>query len=185
MTKTSVDEKLAEDLRALLTPAYPGIEVEVGHNNRWSRRCLTFRWAGFAGLLPEERFHRLVRAIPEEFQKARLAGCIWLELAPAETVDQYLAYPRSEDVASREPAIIEELARVDFFSALGSLMGPTPESRCGGDLSQSSDVLIKKKYASESVRNAKLVLIRNGAYCDCQALRISETTLAKCQAGAA
>ncbi len=185
MTKRSVDEKLTAELKTLVEVALPGMEVEVGRNPRWERRCVTFRWDGFAGLLPEERFYRLVQVMPEEWRLSRLNGCVWLELAPAETVDEYLRFPRSEDVAERESLIYQNLLKLNFFAALGTTMGVTPETACSGDFAKSVEMLSKKRCSAETIRDAKLVMIRNGAYCDCQALQTAQPALAKLHAGAA
>ncbi len=164
------EKQLAAELSEMLGPTYPGIEVEIGQNPRWQRRCVTFRWGGFADLLPEERFHRLVRAIPEEYRVAKLAGAVWLELAPNETVDQFLQQPRSEDVAERESAIYGRLIEAGLFGRLESAMQPAPDRACAGDFSRTRSILSDKGFGEEDLRDAKLSLIRHGAYCDCQVL---------------
>ena len=118
MTGKVAERRLAADLARLLAPRFPGIAVQVGEHERWDRPCVTFRWAGFADLLPEERFHRLVRAIPEAFRTDRLGGFVWLELAPHETVEAFLNLPRSEDVADSEASILSGLVEVGFFDSL-------------------------------------------------------------------
>lgn len=173
------DQKLAADLANMLAPAFEGIAIEVMRSKRWDRDCVIFRWSGFARLLPEERFHRLVQAIPEDFRKARLARLVWLELAPKESVDAYLKLPRSEDVADRETSIYARLAKARFFEALGKSLGPAPDKNCPGDLSKTAAVLRKKKWTAPRIRDAKLVFIRHGVFCDCQVLQTAQPTLVK------
>ncbi len=166
-----IDAKgIENELEAVLKPAFPGVVVEVGCNDRWDRMCVTFRWAGFETLLPEERFHRLMTVIPVELRERSLAGFVWLELAPHETLDSFVKLPRSEDIAPREATVYRGLAKAGFFEALEEPMGPSPKASCGGDFSRSLAVLAKKKFSEAKVREAKLVFIRHRAFCDCQVL---------------
>ena len=96
------DRKLEKKLHEMLAERFVGIEVRVEHIDRWQRMGVTFRWSGFAGLLPEERFQRLAAALPDTYREQELQGLVWLELAPDESVGQFLKLPRSEDVADRE-----------------------------------------------------------------------------------
>ena len=66
MRLTKRDRRREAELAELVASAFPGMTVEVGHGSRWKRMCVMFRWAGFANLLPEERFHRLVSVIPQD-----------------------------------------------------------------------------------------------------------------------
>jgi len=179
------DKDVASELTAMLSASFPGITVEAGHSERWDRMCVTFRWAGFAGLLAEERFQRLARLIPDDFRDRRLAGFVWLELAPDDTVDGFLKLPRSEDVADREATIYAELVEIGFFESLAKSLGRSPDKNCGGDLSKSAEVLSTLKYSATKVRDAKLLAIRLGAYCDCQVLQSVQPALAELHAGAA
>jgi hypothetical protein len=165
------DRGLEQWLAALLFEAFPGIEIEAGFADRWQRPCVSFLWKGFAGLLPEERFQRLTTAIPEAVRKVRLAGFVWVELAPGERLDEVLALPRSEDVAKREPEIIKRLQRSGFFDSLARRLGKNPQKACPGDFSHTAAVLGENGPAAERIRDAKLVFIRHGAFCDCQVIQ--------------
>lgn len=184
MGKTA-DKQLASDLQEILDPQFPGMTLEVTQSSRWGRTCATFRHDGFAGLLPEERFHRLVAVIPEEFRETRLAGFVWLELAPGESIDQFLALPRSEDVAEREGDVLAYLQKMNFFERLAAALGATPAKTCTGGFSQSMELLSAKDCSQAAARDAKLVFIRGGAYCDCQALEVGRKALSDSCVGAA
>ena len=185
MATEKQDRKLEMGLVAMLAKSFPGMTVEARHAKRWDRMCLTFRWAGFAGLLPEERFQRLQGVISESFRKERLSGCVWLELAQNESVDQFLKMPRSEDVADREQAIFADLQARGFFDALRQALKPTPTKACEGDFSKTGDALSNGRSADKIAQDAKLLFIRHGAYCDCQVLAEVEPALNKLSAGAA
>jgi hypothetical protein len=179
MTTRTRTATIQTKLAAMLAEPFPGLTVEVGHSERWKRDCVTFRWDGFAGLLPEERFHRLTRMIPEGFRESHLKGFVWLELAPDETIDAFLALPRSEDAADREPDVYATLQRIGFFDALLEAMAPSPGEVCRGDFSYAEAILATEKLTPPEVRNAKLVFIRHGVYCDCQILETVQPALAE------
>lgn len=185
MGKRKKDKQLETDLLALLEARFEGLAVAVGHSERWDRMCVTFTWSGFADLLSEERYHRLRQAIPDEFVESRLAGFVWLELAPNETIDAFLKLPRSEDVADREATLYAALTNAKFFDVLGKAMGASPDRTCGGGFAQTVEVLVGKKYTVAKLRDVKLMFIRHGVYCDCQVLQVGRQELADLYAGAA
>jgi hypothetical protein len=185
MARQKRDKTLEVELAAILSGIFEDLTVEVSHSDRWNRMCATFRWAGFEGLLPEERFHRLAAAIPQEFRETRMAGFVWLELGPNESVESYLGLPRSEDVADDEADIYAELVKLKFFDGLAGKMSPSPEETCDGDLSLSEAVLLDGGYPPARIRQAKLVFIRHGAYCDCQVLQTVRSRLEELYADAA
>ena len=179
-------KQLETQLSRLVQPHFDGLTVEVVANSiRWNRPCATFRWAGFIGLLPEERFQRLAAVVNESFRETHMRGVVWLELAPGETVDEFLRMPRSEDVAPREGHIYQELVRIGFFEALAQRLSPSPTDRCKGGFADSTAVLEEKRIPSEAITEAKLAFIAQGAYCDCQALLSARPALASRHAGAA
>jgi len=169
----------------MLAPSFDGIQVEAAHNERWNRMCVTFRWPGFVGLLPEERFQRLARVIPEGFRQSRLAGFVWLELAPNESIDAYLRLPRSEDIADREKTICARLAQLSFFESLAGSLGVNPADHCPGDFSATITLLGALGFLPSEVQDAKLVFIRHSAYCDCQVIETVQPAVRRLLAGAA
>ena len=185
MGKESKNKKLKDELTVLVAAAFPEMTVEVGRSDCWDRDCVTFRWSGFVGLLPEERFHRLARAIPEDFRESKLKGFVWLELTPKETIDAYLKLPRSEDIVSKEAAIYRGLVAGGFFESLRKKMGTKPDASCQGGFSDSEAVMSATGKSAVNIRNAKLLFIRHGVYCDCQVLNTVEPELQELFAGAA
>ncbi len=168
MSPQNANAELERELTAMLEGRFSGIVVEVAPSKRWKRMSVTFRWEGFRDLLPEERFQRLAGAVPDPFREAKLLGFVWLELAPGETVDAFLKMPRSEDVAEREVSIYGKLAEAGFFSALEKAVGNSPQKSCTGDFAKAAEILDGAGFKGDAVRDAKLVFIHHGAYCDCQ-----------------
>jgi hypothetical protein len=182
MASKSSDNKLATELSAMLGKAMPGVEVDVEHSKRWEGMCVTFIWSGFAELLPEERFERLTRLIPQEYREKKLAGFVWMELAPNESIDDFLKLPRSEDISDHEAEIYGTLESDGFFDDLGNALQPEPSKACSGDFSRTVKLLTpkRKRAARKTVAlDARLLFIRHGAYCDCQALLTVRPKLAQ------
>lgn len=177
MSSTPNYDELAHELTEILGSRFPGIEVRTEHSTRWDRPCVTFVWKGFAALLPEERFHRLATVIPEGVRANKLAGFVWLELAPGEEVDAFLKLPRSEDVVKREPSVYRELKGAGFFEKLSKALGSSPKRKCDGGFTLSQSALESSGVDEETIRDAKLVFIRHGVYCDCQVLQTAEPAL--------
>ena len=173
------NQALEKQVTTLLAKAFPGLSVEIGHAARWDRPCIAIRWAGFDALLPEERFHRLVSVIPEEFRASQLAGLAWVELAPSETVDDVMKLPRSEDVAGREADIGRTLTHNGFFATLVDRLGRSPKRKCPGDFAHTAAVLSDMGKPPERIRDAKLLFIRHGAFCDCQVIATVQPALTK------
>ena len=161
---------LQAKLTKLLAADSPGLTIDVDHSERWKRTAVTVRWAGFDDLLPEERFHRVFRIIPEDFYEKHLTGCVWFELGGNETLEDFLKLPRSEDVADKEPKVIRRLIRTGFFEALADELGEQPAATCRGDLSVARRILTAARFSISALRDALLVLMRNGAFCDCEVL---------------
>lgn len=170
---------LQSELTQLLSGKFPGIDVEVSHAAKWNRPCVTFRCPLFERLLPEERYHRLVGVIPAEFRDDRLAGFVWVELVAGESLEDYLKLPRSEDVAGREKQIFKELAKVKLFASLAESMGASPDKTCSGDFRAMDRLLSARRFSKSKLRDAKLLMIRHHAFCDCQVLLTAQPELTR------
>ncbi len=170
MSALKTEKKVESELAALLGEAFPGMKISVAHDSRWNRMAVTFLWSGFCDLLPEERFQRLQSHIPEGFREQKMGGFVWLELAPGETVEEFLRLPRSEDVADREAKIYGSLTQDGTLDDIRKAMRPSPQKACKGDFAFTQQVLSGKKSSPGRIRDAKLLFMRHGAYCDCQAI---------------
>lgn len=170
-------DELARELTEILRSRFPGIEVSAERSARWDRPCVTFVWSGFESLLPEERFHRLAAVIPEGVRERKLAGFVWLELSPGEDIDAFLKLPRSEDVEKREPSVYRKLKSAGFFEKLSKALGSSPKRKCDGGFTLTQSALESSGEDEDTIRDAKLVFIRHGVYCDCQVLQTAEPAL--------
>ena len=170
MAATATTADLRADLFALLGQSFPGIDISLGHSVRWNRSTIEFRWEGFAGLLPEERFRRIMGTLPDHFYEERMRGCVCLELAPGEELEAFLALPRSEDIVQDEPRIARRLLKAKFFDKLEVQLGSSPMDACSGGLQGSRQLLRSLRFSAVQADGACLVLIRHRSYCDCEVL---------------
>lgn len=171
MAKNKTDKQIADELAGFVGAVCPGVQVEVGLSPRWNRRCLTFRWPGFALLLPEERFRLVAKPVPPAFFEAHLGGAVWLELTDTETIDAYLALPRSEDIDPKLPQVWAALGELNFFAALEDELVRIAVADCPDDLSISKRVLAAKDAPAELREAAVLAFMRHEAYTDWEVLR--------------
>lgn len=168
--RTPIAGNLRTDLVKLLAEVFVGIEITIGHSKRWNRPFIEFRCEGFSGLLPEERFRRLMGVIPATFYEDRMRGQVCLELAPGEDLEEFLALPRSDDVVDEEPTIARRLLNTGFFDQLEDRLEPSPMDACQGGLILSRSLLQEAGWSAMSVERACLVLIRQRSFCDCEVL---------------
>jgi len=163
-------DQIRDGLRKLLEPHLPGVEVDVGRSRRWQRLTVTFRHEKFAALLPEQRFRALLQLIPSEFYETYLRDAVWFELAPGENPEAVTGARRSEDVAADEPGLARALLHNGFFERLADRLAPSPIEQCAGDFAATRAALAEAGVDDPQQRDACLVFIRHGAYCDCEVL---------------
>lgn len=171
MSPQSDHAQIEQQLHKLLDAHCPDIHIHVAVSPRWNRLCLEFRWNRFTGLLPEERFRLLAKHVPPEFITRNCADAVWVELTPDESIDDYLKLPRSEDVAGRAKAILQDLTERDFFAALEDELVRVPPADCPDDFTISKRVLAAKNASPAEVRDACLVFMHHRAYNDWEVLR--------------
>lgn len=162
---------IAADLLKTVSGACPDMTVTVEQNARWKRPCLTFRWSGFDGLLPEERFAIIARLVPPDYVEAHCKEAVWVELASDETLEQYLALPRSEDVAKQSKDVLAELAATNFFAVLEDEMVRIPPNQTANGLTETRRILKSRGLDDKRVQTTCLVLIGAGGFNDWSVLR--------------
>lgn len=166
-----VYRRIQVQLQAHLAERFEDVSVEIGDDIHYPGTNIVITSRAFEGLLPEQRFHHVVRAIPPDFydQHLRHAG-VWFELAPGETSRDLMRMPRSEDVADREDEILEMMNRHRVFEQLGTwLTAPLPQTSVD-DFTVSRRVFSEAGFDQRETTRACLFLIRKGAFCDVQVL---------------
>jgi hypothetical protein len=163
--------QVATALEELLVERFDSVTVRVGDDIHYKGTNVIITCPEFAGWLPEQRFHHVVRAIPADFYERHLRrGVVWFELAPGESPAAYMKMPRSEDIESDEATIAGRLRSVDFYARLQAALNGRNGLPSADDFVVTKRLLAEAGLDDESVTRACLFLIRQGAYCDAQVL---------------
>jgi hypothetical protein len=171
MAKAKSHAELAEQLKSYVEQGCPGVAVEVATSPRWKRTCFTFRWEGFRGLLLEERFRLVAKQIPPDYFAANCREAVWCEMTPEETLDEFLAQPRSEDMAGRLKDVWKTLDRLNFFPVLEDELVRIPAGQAPDDFTVCKRVLAARQASPEEARDALLAFMHCQAYTDWEVLR--------------
>lgn len=180
MGSADAKTRLAEEVRAHLARALSQVTVSIRPESRWRREVVEVVWPGFAGMLPEQRFRLVVDMLPRRLFITRLRGLIWLERTPAEDLEDYLALPRSEDVAARRDALLKEMVQAGLFPRLAqrvdakkaSAKTATTDLVGGLRFEETRAVLKTLGMSAAQIEDCCLCLIAVGAFTDCEALAV-------------
>jgi len=158
-------------LQAILSETFQQVTVQIGDDLFYHGTNLVVTTPDFAGLLPEQRFHHLVRAIPASLYEDHLrGGVVWFELAPGETPREYMRMPRSEDIADRSEAIFKRLVAARFFHRLTDRLLAAPDAASSRDFVLCREILQDAGFRPDEIIQACLFFIRHGGYCDVQVI---------------
>lgn len=157
---------IARQLREHLVGRFADVTVEIGDDIHYKGVNIVVTTRVFEGLLPEQRYHHVVHAVPPDlYEKHLRSGVVWFELAPGQTGREYMKMPRSEDVADDAAKIEARLAKAGFFERFAEAVDEA------GELSRDDFVLAKRLLAesgakTDEVQRATLYFVLRGAFCD-------------------
>lgn len=174
MTHDELAEAISGHLEAVGFPA-THVEVEPWDESE-AKIAVYFTSAVFSTLYPEQRYHWLRQALPEDFVEEHLSESVWFELAPGETTAD--VHVDQERIAKIAPEMMQELEQLGFFAALDDVMAPEDPTLerepCGGDFRIGKRILaamgFERQGRVDRMADAFHVLISKGAYCDCEIL---------------
>lgn len=167
--------KIESDVRGFVRASYPDIVVRAEY---WtpdpSRIALSFVDRRFEELYPRQRYHQLVRLIPKDYYDRFLADTVWIELAPGENAEDIADDPDEEFITSITPAVLGSLQARDFFAQLDDVFCPvdgiTGAQVCSGDFRHAKLTLHRCGLEESDWSDVFHVLMRQGAFCDCEIL---------------
>jgi hypothetical protein len=164
LTTTELQDRLYEFIR----PSYPNIEISV-KDTEDNIRCLYFTEENFKPLYPKQRYHYLVHLVPDEFYEEHLRETTWFEMAPGEHPND-LAYHDEEAIEEIKEDVLSLLRdKVEFVSRLDRQF--TGENiACCGDFRHAKKILSEFGFSQEAQFDIFHVLMKEGAYCDCEIL---------------
>lgn len=163
--------QVQDQLQAFLDEQFEEVSVQIGDGIHYRGTNVVVTSPRFKGLLPEQRFYLVARAIPTDFYEQHLrGGCVWFELAPGETGKDLMKMPRSGDIVAEEAAIGRKLTKLGFFNKLPAALRAQGSGASEDDFSLSRRVLSKAGLDDAEVTQACLYFILQGAYSDRQVL---------------
>jgi hypothetical protein len=155
-------------LQAALKTSFGEVVVRVGQDIHYRGTNVVVTSPEFSGLLPEQRFHHVVRALPAELYDTLRGSVVWFELAPAEPPTDYMRMPRSEDIAGQETDILKRLAAVKFFKKFEDRLLAERTAPSQRDFVVAKEVLGEAGLSAEEITRACLFFIRHGGFSDAQ-----------------
>lgn len=164
-------DRIQTQLVAFLTPVFDDVAVQVGDNIHYKGTNIVVTSKHFTGLLAEQRFHHVVRAIPEDLYNDDLRkGVVWFELAPGETGMDLMRMPRAVDVREKDGTIEAKLRDAGFFQALKAHL-KKQEAASVMRFDATRKVLADCGITGDAADEACLFLIGRGAYCDAHVIK--------------
>jgi len=155
-------------LQAALSKTFPCVAVRVGDGIHYRGTNVVITSPDFAGLLPEQRFHHVVRVLPAELYEDLRGKVVWFELAPTERPDDYMKMPRSEDIIGNETSILKRLTAVKFFKKFEDRLMAKRQAPSRRDFIVAKEILEEAGLSPKEITHACLYFIRHGGYSDAQ-----------------
>lgn len=172
MMKRGDYDRIQTQLVAFLTPIFDDVAVEVGDDIHYKGTNIVVTSKHFTGLLAEQRFHHVVRAIPEDLYNNELRkGVVWFELAPGETGMDLMRMPRAVDIREKDGAIEAKLRDAGFFPALQSHFKKSRETPSVMRFDATRKTLGACGVGEAGIDEVCLFLIGRGAYCDAHVIK--------------
>jgi hypothetical protein len=158
------------DLQRFVRVVYPDMVVRAEY---WeSRIALFFIDERFRGLYPRQRYHYLLRPIPEDY-RSTLENTVWFELTPDEHPED-IEHSDEELIAAIKQDVLVALEDSGFFTTLDELLCPARvdslRHECSGDFRHSKLALEKSGFAESDWSDVFHVLMDEGGFCDCEIL---------------
>jgi len=157
---------IARQLREHLVGRFSDVTVEIGDDIHYKGVNIVVTTRVFDGLLPEQRYHHVVHAVPPDFYEKHLrGGVVWFELAPGQTGREYMKMPRSEDVTDAAGKIEARLNKAGFFDRFADAAEDT-EALSRDDFVLAKRLLAEAGVPADEIQRATLFFVLRGAFCD-------------------
>ncbi|MCG8406116.1 MAG: hypothetical protein MI923_13045 [Phycisphaerales bacterium] len=171
MIKKEDYNRVRRQLQEYLEARFEDAVVQIGDNIHYKGTNVVVTSRAFEGLLAEQRFHHVVRAIPKEFYEDYLQrGVVWFELAPGESGRDLMKMPRASDVAEEEIAIRKQLEKIEFFSKFQSKLTSDPKRLSDTHFNITREILAEAGLNETKAERICLFMVLLGAFCDAHVL---------------
>ena len=160
-------ERIQKQLFKCLRPVFSDVQVQIGENIHYQGVNVVVTSREFVGLLAEQRFHHVVRAIPKTLYEEHLQrGVVWFELTPDEAGIDLMRMPRASDIENDAAAIEKSLNAVDFFESMRDYFAKEPERASLLRFDGVREILNRAGFNEQETERACLYLIAKDAFCD-------------------
>ena len=167
--------KIESDIRGFVRASYPEMVVRAEY---WakdpSRIALFFIDDRFKTLYPRQRYHYIVHLIPKDYYDSALADAVWFELTPGEHPEMVEDDPDEKLIASITPDVMGALQEKGFFTGLDETLCPNSSATqgriCSGDFRYAKQALQRCGFEESDWSDVFHVLMKQGAFCDCEIL---------------
>ena len=159
------------ELQDFLRQRFDDVTVQIGDDIHFKGTNVVVTSRAFDGLLAEQRFHHVVRALPKEYYEEHFrGGAVWFELAPGETGKDLMKMPRAGDVADDAERIRDRLAEAGFPAKIREVFKAEPQRASITHFDATRRVLSDAGWTDDEVTVACLFMVLQGAYCDAHVL---------------
>lgn len=164
-------ERIQQQLTSTLATIFDDVSVKIGENIHYKGLNVVVTSRHFAGLMAEQRFHHVVRAIPKDLYEDYLRrGVVWFELTPEEAGIDLMRMPRASDVKNDAATIEKGLREINFFAKVHEYFSSEPERASLTRFEGTKAILAEAKFNDREIERACLYLILQGAFCDAHVL---------------
>jgi len=166
-------QRIAKELQSLLADRFDVVSVRIGDDIHYRGTNVVVTTPAFSGLLPEQRFHHIVHAVPPDFYEAYLrGGVVWFELSPGETGLQYMRMPRSDDVAPDAAGLDTRLRETRFLERFEQVLRANTGDPSQHDFVVARRTLAEAGWTEPEITRARLLFILRGAFSDADILPV-------------
>lgn len=158
---------VANQLREHLVKRFDDVDVQIGEDIHYKGVNVVITTRVFDSLLPEQRYHHVVRSLPPDFYEKHLrGGVVWFELAPKQAARDYMKLPRSEDVAGKAERIEKRLGDAGFNDRFAAATAGRTDTLSQDDFVVAKRLLAELGLSKPEIQEAALFFILRGSFCD-------------------
>jgi len=164
-------ERIQNQLAECLKTVFDDVQVQIGDQIHYKGTNVVVTSRHFDGLLAEQRFHHVVRAVPKDLYEEYLQrGVVWFELTPDEAGIDLMRMARAVDVKNQAAAIEKSLGEINFFQSIRDYFAKEPERASLLRFEAVREVLKQAGFNEQEIERACLYLILQDAFCDAHVL---------------
>ena len=162
---------VGRELQEHLRQRFDDATVQIGDDIHYKGTNVVVTSRAFEGLLAEQRFHHVVRAMPKEFYEEHFrSGAVWFELTPGETGMDLMKMPRASDIEDDADRIRDLLENAGFSAKIREVFKAESQRASITHFAATRRILSEVGWSEDEVAQGCLFMVLQGAYCDAHVL---------------